>query len=556
MTFTTRSGRRVPTHLQAAAAEARAARCAVTRREFLATASSFGVATATAYAMLGLSAPRAAAATPRMGGTVRMQNQLRALKDPRSFDFNAMANFTRGWLEYLVQYEPDGTFTPILLEGWEISDDATRYTLNVRKGVTWNTGEAFTAEDVAFNIARFCDRTAEGNAMASKFAVMIDPETDRAMTGAIEVLDSHTVQLNLPAPDISLIAGLSDYPAAIVPQGFSADTMLSNPVGTGPYLPVEYEVGGRCVLERNPDHTWWNAGNGAWMDRVETIDYGGERAAIYAAAEADEIDMLYDTIGEYVTLFDELAGWTRHEAVTAATILARCNQAAEVDGATPYSDVRVRRALQMAVDNAVVLEIAASGQGMVAENHHVCPIHPEYAELPPPVHDPEAGRALMEEAGMAEFEHELVSLDTGFWKDTADVIGAQIRDAGIPLRRKVYPTSTFWNDWAKYPFSVTNWNHRPLGIQTLAIAYRSGEPWNETGYANPEFDALVSEALATPDVAARRAMTERLQRMMQEDGVIIQPYWRKLYNHTKATLKGGEIHPQQEVRPAALYWEA
>ena len=73
----------------------------------------------------------------------------------------------------------------------------------------------------------------------------------------------------------------------------------------------------------------------------------------------------------------------------------------------------------------------------------------------------------MKEAGLADFEHELISLDAGFEKDTTDAVAAQLRDAGIKVKRTVLPGSTFWNDWAKYPFSSTNWNHRPLGTQVL-----------------------------------------------------------------------------------------
>jgi len=183
-------------------------------------------------------------------------------------------------------------------------------------------------------------------------------------------------------------------------------------------------------------------------------------------------------------------------------------------------------------------------------------VHPEYAVLPPQAHDPVGARALLEEAGMAEYEHELISLEAGFWASTADAIAAQLRAAGIPVRRTVYPGSTFWNNWANYPFSVTNWNHRPLGISTLAIAYTSGASWNETGFANDRFDALVNEALGLADPDARREVMAQLQGIMQEEGVIIQPFWRGLYNHTREGLEGADIHIQQELWPADFYWAA
>ncbi len=71
---------------------------------------------------------------------------------------------------------------------------------------------------------------------------------------------------------------------------------------------------------------------------------------------------------------------------------------------------------------------------------------------------------------------------------TCDAVAAQIRDAGIKIKRTVLPGSTFWNDWTKYPFSATEWNMRPLGVQVLSLAYRTGEAWNETAFTNAEFD--------------------------------------------------------------------
>src|SRR5689334_24849196 len=108
-----------------------------------------------------------------------------------------------------------------------------------------------------------------------------------------------------------------------------------------------------------------------------------------------------------------------------------------------------------------------------------------------------------------------------------------------PPRSTLFPYTTLFrsNDWTKYPYSMTIWYMRPLGVQVLALGYRSGEAWNESAYSNPDFDAKLKQALSLIDVAKRKEVMKDVEQILQDSGVIIQPFWQKLYSHTSTKVK-------------------
>ena len=502
------------------------------RREFFASMAALGVSTAGAAALGGIALPaRAQEGTPQKGGTLRMAMNVKAFRDPRLFDGHQIAQVARQVNEYLVRWTSDFTFDPWLLEGWEASDDAKSLTLKLRQGVQWSNGDAFAAEDVIHNITRWCDANIEGNSMASRFGVLVDPTTKTILSDALEKVDDHTVRIHMPRADITLIAGLTDYPALVMHRSYDGneDPMQALAISTGPCELVSWEPSVGAEVRRR-DAAWWKGE--FWLDGVKFIDLGLDPSNSVAAMEAGEIDATDETPADSLARF-EAAGAITSEIATGSTIVCRFNVQQE-----PYSDVRIRRAAALAVDNGVVLELGVNGAGTRAENCHVGPMHEEFFDIGPATHDPEQARALLAEAGASDHEYELVSLDDEWQANSCDAVAGQMRDSGLNVKRTIMPGTTFWNNWTKYPFSGTEWNGRPLGVQVLALAYRTGEAWNESAFADARFDEVLNQALATPDVEARRALMQEVQTILRDSGVIIQPYWRSVYRSYREGVNG------------------
>ena len=104
-------------------------------------------------------------------------------------------------------------------------------------------------------------------------------------------------------------------------------------------------------------------------------------------------------------------------------------------------------------------------------------------------------------------------------------------------------SAQYWEVWDKAPFSLTSWTHRPLGTMVLSLAYRAGVPWNESAYNNPAFDAALTEAESILDVEKRRQAMEKVEKILQDDAVMVQPFFRSVFSASTENVKGYTTHP-------------
>jgi len=513
----------------------------IDRREFLRTSTLLGLSATTAYGIVGRvfgesAVPRARAqGAPKPGGILRVAMEVQKMDDPATYSWVQMSNQTRHIAEYLAITGPDNVTRPMLAESWEASDDLKTWTFHLRQGVKWHNGEDFVADHVVWNVERWLNPDlGSSNIGLSTFASM----------DSVEAVDEHTVRFNLNKPVLSAPEDCYNYPTAILHPSFEAP-FSDNPIGTGPYtLGEPLKVGDRCILKRITETTdgqefkYW--GDEVYLDEIHYYHFDADNQL--TAFASGDVDTIYSFGIEQYEFAEALGG----EIVAAETAQTLCCRFKVTE--PPLDNLKLRQALVKAADNSVYPDLVFQGKSSVGENHHVSPIHPEYFKLPMIERDVEGARALLEEAGFGggvELSIDVGNTDGPWHQTLTEIWRDQLKDIGVTLNINVMPASKYWEIWDKTTFGATSWTHRPLGTMVLSLGYRSGVPWNETSYANPEFDAALDDAEATLDVEARRAKMETVQKILQDDAVMLQPVWRPVFTIINAQVKGYSGHPTQ-----------
>ena len=522
----------------------------VGRREFLRISTLLGLSAASAYALTGLAEPKAARAAGDTG-TVRISMRVQPLETPATYSWVQDSNVARQVCDYLTRTGVDNVTRPWLLEKWEASDDLKTWTLILKKGIKWANGEELVADHVVWNIKRWLDPKVGSSVVGLMKGYMMNADgTDLWDAKAIEKVDDHTVRLNAKAGQLAVPEHLFHYPALILHPSSEGNFGVGS-VGTGAYTMTEYEVGNRVVLKRR-DGYW---GQKPAIETVEVIDHGDDPAAAVAAISSGQVHGMYEASPAQYAALQKMDHLQFYQVATAQTAVARMQPPHDT-----WKDAKVRKAVRMSLDTEKLLQVAHLGLGLPGEHHHVCAVHPEYANIGVMKQDIDGAKKLLAEAGHPNgFETEIFCKGDPEWEARAvEAMVEMWKQAGINVKINKLPSAQYWEIWNKEtaPFAFTTWTHRPLGVMVLGLAYRTGVPWNESFYANPKFDELLTKAEGILDVDKRREVMAEIEKLMLDDGPAAIPLWRAVFTFWDKRLKGFKMHPTSYFFCEEWTWEA
>lgn len=323
--------------------------------------------------------------------------------------------------ETLMVRGADGTLSPGLAAAMPTQVDETTWEIALRDGITFHNGEPFNAEAVAFSVNRVIDP--EFNSEQASFFSTI--------TGA-EAVDELTVRVTTDGSDPILPARL--YWMKMVPPGAAeADDFAESPVGTGPYEFVEWNRGNSIVLRANPDY--WGEQPEIQEVQFRFIEEFGTRLSSLLAGE---VDLITNLLPEFVNQVPKAASVSGLELPI--VILSA------VSG--PTQDLRVRQALNYAVDKEALAEALFEGYADVAQGQLMAPSFFGFnPDVPGYEYDPELARQLIEEAGAEGAEIELIGT-AGRWlkdREMVEVIASFWEQVGLEPNVRIFEFSEYLN---------------------------------------------------------------------------------------------------------------
>ena len=430
--------------------------------------------------------------------------------EPPSLD-PAIVYDVNGWsvvhaiYDALVQYGPDGRLEPLLAESLTLLDPLT-YEVRLRRGIVFHNGEPFDARSVAFSVAHIVD-PATNSQVAETFRVI----------ERVEEVDPFTVRLRLARPAPWLPAQMAAW-LAMLPPGYAGDPgndFAAKPVGTGPYRFESWERGAQISLAVNADAFAASPKGRAVAERAtyRFVPDAGTRVADLVAGTAGLIR------GVPVDQTEAVDGGGAE--VVAQPIAGSAWVRIPTDVA-PFDDVRVRQALNFAVDVDAIVQALLGGNGTRLPNFFVAGVLGYDPALTPYAYDPDEARRLLAEAGHPDGFETALEYTTAEREDIVAAVAGQLEAVGVEVDLRPVETATFnatWTDPAVAPLRFVTW--RPLFDPYTLLNLIVSNQGFLSRHDNPAAQSLIDAGASETDEARRAETYRELGRVLREEPAAI-----------------------------------
>jgi peptide/nickel transport system substrate-binding protein len=417
---------------------------------------------------------------------------------------------------------------PQLALSHETSADGKEVTIKLRPGVKFQDGERFDAEAAKFSLDRHL--TMQGSFRKPELAAL----------DHVDVVDPLTIKLVLKTPFAPLIAQLTDRAGMMVsPKAARAegDKFGQHPVCAGPYKFVERVQQDRMVFEKFADY--WNKDN-VFIDRVVFLPIvdATVRLANLKSGGLDLIERVLATDIKDVRADNRLKLAT---ALELGYLGLTVNTGSDKNKGPLSQSEKVRQALDLSIDREALNQVVFNGE-FTPGNQWVSPEHPYYQKsFPIQPRDVAKAKALLKESGVTL----PVSVDFMVPKGAeseavAQVIQSMAAEAGFDLKIRLieWATSLKQAQAGEYQLFLLGWSGRIDPDGNAYIFQHTKAPQNESFYSNPQADKLLEEARLMTDPAQRKAIYEKLTKIVLNDEPILYLYHRKLLIAHTARLEG------------------
>ncbi|MDK3020934.1 ABC transporter substrate-binding protein [Pseudodonghicola flavimaris] len=486
---------------------------------------------ATAVAATGLTAPAASWAE-----TLRVAMGY----DPVSLDPIATSDNGSIWTQLLIYdtlIRPDKSGTglePGLAESWTVSEDGLTLTFKLRDA-KFSDGSPVTAEDVQYSIER-------AGSKASGWGRFFNPIT------GFEIVSDHEIVMTLDKPFTPAFNNLALFAAAILPKKLleeKGETFFDAPVGSGPFVMADWTRGASITLEKNP--YYWQAGKPAVDEAV--LEVVTEPSARAIKLEAGEVDVALDPPLNQLDALAAKDGITTGEVIPYRADFVLMNTTRE-----PFGDVRVRQALNYAVDKEALVKGVLYGRGKPAAS--AMPVM-KYADpgLAPYPYDPAKAKALLAEAGYPDgFEAELV-VDSGkaTSRNAAIALQAMLQQVGVRLKVQMLESGTQWQTTkaGNYDMAVSYTTSDTIDPDQI-IGFVAVNPERANAYhtqwQDERLNALYAEERRTVNSPEREAMFQEMVQRLHDGAPFVFLFHPATAWAERDYVKGFEILPTSNFR--------